>query len=452
MISQPKPYQASPGGDHLNFQLRPGQGRSALYLDLKSKHFIIDEDSNIALDLLALKLRTKMVPITNFTGLHIFVVTLRCEHSCPYCQVSRQSDDKDAFDMSRETAKRGLEFAFRSPSPSIKIEFQGGEPLLNFDLIKWIVLEAKEFNKTHRKVVDFVITSNLALLNDEHLSFCREHGIFISTSLDGPKEIHSANRPRPGGDSYERVVSGIGRARQYLGPDKVAALMTTTTGSLGRVKEIIDEYLKQGFRSIFLRSLSPYGFALKSKWYESYDISEWLKFYFDGLEYILQLNKQGVPFAEEYASLLLTKMFSPIGTGYVDLQSPAGIGISGIVFNYDSDIYASDEARMLAEMGDKTFKLGNLHSDSYEAVMLSEALLNPLEQSLVQSVPMCNDCAFQPFCGSDPTYHYATQKDVVGHKALSGFCEKNMEIMRYLIRRIEDDPDAKRILLGWVRV
>jgi sulfatase maturation enzyme AslB (radical SAM superfamily) len=86
----------------------------------------MDEESTVALDLLALKVRTKLRRLPDFTGLHIFVVSLRCEHSCPYCQVSRQSDDKTAFDMSPETAEKALSLVFRSPSPNIKIEFQGG--------------------------------------------------------------------------------------------------------------------------------------------------------------------------------------------------------------------------------------------------------------------------------------------------------------------------------------
>ena len=114
-----------------------------LYNDLKAKHFLIDRDSSVALDLLSLKVRTKLQRLAEFTGLHIFVVSLRCEHSCPYCQVSRQSDDRLAFDMSVETAERALALVFRSPSRAIKIEFQGGEPLLNFSLIRFVVERAE---------------------------------------------------------------------------------------------------------------------------------------------------------------------------------------------------------------------------------------------------------------------------------------------------------------------
>jgi uncharacterized protein len=425
---------------------------SSLYLELKSKHFLYDADSDVALDLLALKVRSKFDRVADFTGLHIFVASLRCEHSCPYCQVSRQSDEREAYDMTESTAAKALDFTFQSPCQAIKIEFQGGEPLLNFSLIKWTVLEAKRRNLEHKKNLAFVITTNLALLDDEHLHFCREHDIYLSTSLDGPADLHKSNRPRPGGDSYERVTAGIAKAKSFLGPNKVSALMTTTTKSLEQVEEIVDEYIRQGFHSIFLRSLSPYGFAIKTKWYEGYDMEEWLKFYFQGLDYVLEQNYRGYRMVEEYAALLLTKIFSPIGTGYVDLQSPAGIGIAAIVFNYDGNIYASDESRMLAEMDDRTFKLGNLHENTYEEVMLSDALLNPLERSMAVSSPQCYQCAFQSYCGSEPVYHYATQGDYVGHKALSGFCEKNMTILKHLIKMLEDDQRARKVLLSWVRI
>src|SRR5258705_11112603 len=129
------------------------------------------------------------------TPLHIFVVTLRCEHSCPYCQVSRQSTDRSRFDMSEETANRALGIAFESQSSRIKIEFQGGEPFLNFGLIRTIVSAAKQRSETIGKKVDFVIASNLALLDDAVLEFCKSNEVLLSTSLDGPAELHNTNRP-----------------------------------------------------------------------------------------------------------------------------------------------------------------------------------------------------------------------------------------------------------------
>lgn len=424
---------------------------SDLYKDLKSKHFLLDKDSSIAIELLALKQRTKSVSISNFTGLHIFVVTLRCDHSCPYCQVSRQNQDTGSFDMSEDTALRALDFVFRSPSKTIKIEFQGGESLLNFELIRFIVLKAEELNLSFKRDLQFVIATNLAFIDAEMLDFCSFHDIYISTSLDGPNDLHNKNRPRPDRDSYQKTIDGIRKVREALGPDKISALMTTTEASLSRVTDIVDEYVRQGFDSIFLRSLSPYGFAIKTKKYHAYDSYEWLNFFKEGLAYIIEVNRSGTFLVEAFSSMLLEKMLTPYGTNYVDMQSPAGIGIGAIVYNYDGDVYASDEGRMLAEMGHPEFRLGSLNDDEYEDVLLSEALLEPLEQSLTESVPMCTDCAFQPYCGSDPVYHFATQGDFVGNKKLSGFCIKSMEVIRHLISLLENDPESRSVLMSWVR-
>jgi His-Xaa-Ser system radical SAM maturase HxsB len=422
---------------------------SAVYNELKSKHFLLDGDSNVALDLLAVKYRTKQALLANFTSLFMFVVTLRCDHSCPYCQVSRQSADRHAYDMPHESADRAIDFMFCGPSPAIKIEFQGGEPLLNFDLIRHVVGRVEDRNTSQRDL-QFVIATNLANLTDDMLDFCRDHGIFISTSLDGPRDLHNRNRPRPGGDSHEMTVEGIRRVREALGSDRVSALMTTTEASLYQPKEIIDEYVRLGFSSIFLRSLSPFGFAVKTGLLARYDTEQWLEFYRAGIAHILDLNYRGMAFREEYASLILRKMLAPYATGYVDLQSPAGLGISCLVFNYDGDIYASDESRMLAETGDRTFRLGNLHASSFDEVMLSDSFLETLSNTMTEGVPMCTDCGFQPYCGSDPVYHHATQGDVIGFKPSSGFCKKQMGVIRHLIHLLEDDEQAASVLKTWI--
>src|SRR5258708_4246560 len=114
-----------------------------LYEKAYAAHLITRKGQHAQHQLLALRLRSRMAFLRQVTPLHLFVVTLRCEHSCPYCQVSCQSADRSRYDMSEETAYRALQIALDSPSSRIKIEFQGGEPLLNFDLIEKIVLAAK---------------------------------------------------------------------------------------------------------------------------------------------------------------------------------------------------------------------------------------------------------------------------------------------------------------------
>ena len=198
----------------IDLRLRPGDG---LYEKAYAAHLITGAQQRAQQQLLALRLRSRMSFLREMTPLHMFVVTLRCEHSCPYCQVSRQSTDRSRFDMTDATAQRALDIAFESKTSRIKIEFQGGEPLLNFDLIQKIIHAAKAKSVTIGKKTDFVIATNLALLSDEILRYCKANEVLLSTSLDGPPDLHNKNRPRPGGNSYELATSGIRRAQNMLG-------------------------------------------------------------------------------------------------------------------------------------------------------------------------------------------------------------------------------------------
>lgn len=420
------------------------------YADLKSKHFLADGSPLVPLSATATKLRTKYSFLDGFTGLHMFVVSLRCDHSCPYCQVSRVTTDKSRFDMSEETATKAVDWVFRSPSPHIKIEFQGGEPLLAVERIKQVIELAKSRNETEQRDLQFVITSNLSEVTDEAIQLIADHGVFVSTSLDGPEWLHNTNRPRPGNDSYARMRGNLDRLREAIGVDRIAALMTTTEASLSHPAAIVDEYIHLGFTDIFIRPISPYGFAVRTKAAYRYEVDRFLEFYKACLKRVLHWNQQGIAIVEAYTQLIARKLLTPYPTTYVDLQHPAGTGISAIVYNYDGDVYGSDEGRMLAEMKDFTFRLGNLHADAYEQVMGGEHLRRLIASSCLQTVPQCSECAFLPFCGFDPGYNIATQHDLVGHRPTSGFCRKQMGIIRHVLG-ILDGPDSleKTTITDW---
>ncbi|WP_253073589.1 hypothetical protein [Sodalis ligni] len=89
-----------------------------------------------------------------------------------------------------------------------------------------------------------------------------------------------------------------------------------------------------------------------------------MAFYEKCLDYIIQLNKDGQPFRESYASLIVKKLVTPWATGFVDLQSPCGAGFGVTLYNYDGNIYPSDESRMMAETGDRHFKMGNVQENT----------------------------------------------------------------------------------------
>jgi uncharacterized protein len=83
--------------------------------------------------------------------------------------------------------------------------------------------------------------------------------------------------------------------------------------------------------------------------------------------------------------------------------------------------------------------------------MLSEKLLQPLEDSFTLSAPMCNTCAFEPYCGADPVYHHATMGDFVGHKAASNFCKRNMGVFTTILRRARDDKFTRDLFWRWAQ-
>jgi len=420
------------------------------YRALKSKHFLTDFHSSVPVDLLATKYRTKKSFLEGFVKLHLFVVTLRCEHTCKYCQVSRVTENRTRFDMSRETAERAVDLMFQCPAPYLKVEFQGGESLLNFERIQQIVELVEHRNARDGRNIEFVIATNLVPLTDAMLTFMQEHSIFLSTSLDGPPAIHNANRPRPGRDSYEIAVRNIERVREALGPDRIAAIMTTTARSLEQPEGIVDEYVRQGFDSIFLRPMSPYGFAVRTGKAGEYDARDFVDFYKRALRHIVELNRDGTRFLEVYAQILLRRMLTPFATGYVDLQSPTGAGTGAVVYNYDGDVYASDEARMLAEMGDRSFRLGNVYRNSYQEIFGGAVVRGLLEASCVETLPGCADCAFAPYCGADPVFHWATQGDPIGHRPTSAFCTKNMALIRHLFELFRSgDEFIERLFISW---
>lgn len=326
-----------------------------IYKDLIVNFFISEHPIPELIDNMATRLRTKKAFLDSFTSLHIFVLTLRCNQNCIYCQASSKESCETKYDMNEECLFKAIDLMFQSPSHSITMEFQGGEPSLPFLLLQKAVERAVELNEKYKKQITYVLCTNSVNLTEEILCLCKEYNILISTSLDGPAFIHNHNRGKT--DSYKRVIEGINKARNYLGTDRVSALMTTSELSLNYPKEIIDNYLSNGFNSIFLRPLNPYGLALNNTSWDLY-FENFVTFYKLALNYIIDINIRGDFFVEEFTAILLRKMLTPFTTGFVDLQSPAGIINSVVVYNYDGYVYASDESRMLAEYHDYTFRLG----------------------------------------------------------------------------------------------
>lgn len=421
--------------------------KNDLYKSLVSNFFIYEGEYPPLLDIYAEKLREKKRFLDNFTGLHIFVLTLCCNQNCVYCQASSQDEHMSGCTMSLETMKRSVDLMFSSPSPYLTMEFQGGEPSLVPELLEYGMSYATSLNQEQKRQLKFVLCTNCVNLTDRVLALCKEYDVLISTSLDGPSFLHNRNRGKV--DSYERVVAGIEKARSLLGKEKVSALMTTSNEGLNYPVEIVDEYVKLGFQSIFLRALNPYGLATDSVNWEEYT-QRFIKFYKKAFERILEINKAGTLFMEDFAAIVLRKMLTPYSTGFVDLQSPAGIINSVLVYNYDGYVYASDESRMLAEFKDYTFQLGSVNDD-YQDIVYGAKVRDIANVWCNECLAGCADCGIRAYCGADPVRNYSTQKDAYGYRPGSLLCKKYKAIIEYLISLIiERENEVLPIFKRWL--
>lgn len=418
---------------------------------LENRHFIADEEHlQMAIALSANKYRSRREYLIASTALHMLVVTLRCNHRCEYCQISSKEADAYKYDMKPEVAEKIVGLIFQTPSPVIKIEFQGGDALLNWPTVMAAVHRAEELNKTARKELEFVACTNLHALNDGIIADLKAHRIMLSTSLDGPCRIHDKHRiMRTDGSSYKIFCDKLAFARKHLGLDKVNALMTTTADSIDNVEAIIDEYVSMGFEGIFFRSLNPYGDAHKSNLY--YPPEQYFSMFKRGVEYIVELNKRGTRFVEYYTALLMRRILTPYSTGFVDLQSPSGAGVSGVIYDYTGDVYPADEARMLARMGDTRFKMGNVCTNTFKEIFLSDVLKEILRESCVETIPGCATCVYRTYCGVDVFRNYLETGDIANVRMDGFFCRKQTQIFDWLFEKM-DDPDFMEVVSQWAEV
>lgn len=399
-----------------------------LYKDLLASFFISEQPIPRLIDNLSVRLATKKSFLDNYTALHIFVVTLRCNQNCVYCQAYSKACDKKGVDMNRDDLFRAIDHMYMSPAPHLTMEFQGGEPTLVSELIMEGILYSESKKESIKKSVTYVICTNSVNISNHFLDFCSNYNVVFSTSLDGPEWLHNKNRGKE--DSYQKVINGINKVRGVIGEYKVSALMTTSELSLNYPKEIINAYRANGFNSIFLRSLNPYGLAKDNENWPRY-FDRFVEFYKTALDYIIEINKAGELFVEELTTIILKKILTPFPIGFVDLQSPAGIVNGVVVYNYDGYIYASDESRMLAENGDYSFRLGKI-TDDYESVFYGRRVQELSRVWATEYISGCSDCAYLSICGADPVRNYSMQGDEYGFRPISTLCKKNMSIIDYI--------------------
>jgi len=375
-------------------------------------------------------------------SLHIITPTSRCNQNCIYCHAKTKYPNSKNPDMDEETAKKIVEFIFQTPSPSIKIEFQGGEPLLNFDVVKFIINHAEETNKHYKKKLNFAISTNLTAMNNDILEFLMKHCVSITTSLDGPDFIHNKNRfYYSKQNTHADVVKWI---KEIKNKYPIEAIPVITKDSLPYHKEIIDEYINLGLNLIWVQPIRKIGNAVKNWNQIGYDAEKFFDFWKKSLEYILKLNKEGKQIKEISTNIILKKILKKSCVNFCSLQSPCGAIVSQLAYNEKGHIYVCDDARQ-----DPLFKLGDVKKDSYEEVMPSEKAQNFVKSSINDNL-LCDACVWKPFCGICPVCNYSEQGNIIPKLPLSNRCKINKKMFGYVFKKLLMDKEAKNTFLKWI--
>jgi His-Xaa-Ser system radical SAM maturase HxsB len=393
-------------------------------------------------------------------NLHLLVLTLRCNETCVYCHASRADLDAVHTDMSQETAERAVDLALASTSPSVTIEFQGGEPLVNYPVLQHVVEYATQQNRRAGKELEFTMVSNLALMDESKLRWLVDHRVQICTSIDGPQALHDKQRKLRTLSAFDEATGWIGRInaeyrRMNLDPTlyHVEALLTTTRETLGAWKEVVDTYVGLGCRALFLRPVDPFGFAEKTRRIVEYPREEYLEFYRNAVTYMIELGRQGVEILERYAAIFLTKILSGEDPNFLDIRSPGGAGIGQLAYNYDGKIFSSDEGRMLYEMGDSTFLLGTLGDVGYRDVVGHPTIRAMALASNLDGQPDCVNCAYLPYCGTQPEHNHKTLGTMFGRMRESSMCAVHKGIQDFLFETLATaDAQTRGILERWTTI
>ena len=379
-------------------------------------------------------------------SLFIMVVTNRCNMACVYCHAQAQPVAQKDWDMSEEVLRRTVEFFFSVPTGGrrdLHIEFQGGEPLLRYDLVQQAMDYASQLGESAGLKTHFSIVTNLTLMTDAIASdIQRRRNVSLCSSLDGPASVHDRQRCFPNGaPTHEQVIRWAKRLNTEYGI-KVPFLPTFTRHALGHERELIDEYQTQGMHSLYLRFVNRTGRAHDSGYDIGLSAAEYVLAWRHTLDYVLNRNRVGYPMREEKTAHFLRNMLIP-AADYMCLRRPCGCGVSQITVGHDGAIHGCDGGRSVPML-----TLGNVLTDTYDAVYASPTVM-ALRSLAGETLPQCQTCAFSPYCGYCVARGINQHGTPVPQTALDFECQIYQEMLPDVFRKLLVKQNAA-ILVGWV--
>lgn len=175
-----------------------------------------------------------------------------CNLSCRYCFAGEGEYSGDRSLMSFEVGKKALDFLVEHSGTrrNLEVDFFGGEPLLNFDVVKRLVAYGRELEQAHDKHFRFTLTTNGVLLDDDIIDFANREMDNVVLSIDGRKEIHDKMRPaKDGSGSYDRILDQFKKVAESRGQNKYYVRGTFTHYNLDFVEDVL-HLADEGFQQI----------------------------------------------------------------------------------------------------------------------------------------------------------------------------------------------------------
>ncbi|OLR63790.1 thioether cross-link-forming SCIFF peptide maturase [Anaerostipes sp. 992a] len=306
-----------------------------------------------------------------------------CNLACKYCFAEEGEYKGDRSLMSSEVGKKALDFLVENSGNRVNLEvdFFGGEPLMNFDVVKEIVAYGRSLEKEHNKKFRFTLTTNGMLLNDEIMEFANKEMSNVVLSIDGRKEIHDLMRPTPNGKgSYDIILPKFQKFAKLRGGKSYYVRGTFTRNNLDFCEDVL-HMADLGFDEISIEPVvaeeeAPYAIREEDlpKIFEQYDLLA---------KEMIKREKEGRGFTFFHYMIDLTG-----GPCVAKRLSGCGSGTEYLAVTPWGDLYPCHQF-----VGEDGFLLGNV----FDGIQKQE-LVNEFKGCNVYTKEKCKDCFARFYC------------------------------------------------------
>jgi uncharacterized protein len=357
------------------------------------------------------KLKQKTAGVVKALCLH---VAHTCNLNCAYCFASQGKYNGDRAVMSFETGKRALDFLVENSGTrrNLEVDFFGGEPLMNFDVVKKLVAYARSIEKEKNKNFRFTLTTNGVLIDDDVIEFANKEMSNVVLSLDGRKEVHDRYRVDYNGKgSWEKIVPKFQKLVEARGGKNYYMRGTFTHQNpdfLNDIKVMLD----LGFNELSMEPVVCSDDDPNRLTEE--DLPIVLDQYEKLAELMMQKDDEGKPFTFYHYMIDLTG-----GPCIYKRISGCGSGTEYMAVTPWGDLYPCHQF-----VGDEKFKLGDIYNGVTNTDIQKE-----FGDCNVYARPDCKDCWAKLYCsgGCAANAYHSTGKISGVYKYGCELFKKRME-------------------------